>query len=135
MKTTIAMIAALFVSATAWAEDVSDSDKLVCSVNSIHLCLEVGGCFDVPPTEVDVPRFIVVDTRKGTLSTTKASGLNRSTTASNYQRENGRIVMQGIQNERAFSITIEEDIGALTGAVARDGIAVSVFGACTDADI
>jgi len=135
MKTVISAIAIVALSTSAWAEDLSDSDKILCSINTVQLCLEVGECFRVPPAELDIPHFIVVDTKSKTLSTTKSSGLNRSTPASNYVRANGRIVLQGVQNARAFSISIEEDIGVMTGAVARDGIAVAVFGACTDSQI
>jgi hypothetical protein len=43
--------------------------------------------------------------------------------------------LQGVENNRAYSILIEEDSGLLSAAIARDGITMSVFGACTDADI
>lgn len=36
---------------------------------------------------------------------------------------------------RAFSFVIDEATGHMTVAVSRDGLSVSVFGACTDADI
>ncbi len=45
------------------------------------------------------------------------------------------MIMQGIEQERAFGFVIDEASGLLTASVARDGLAVSVFGACTDADI
>ena len=42
-------------------------------------------------------------------------------------------LMQGIENGRAYSFVIEQDLGLLTAALARDGVTLSVFGACTDA--
>jgi len=40
-----------------------------------------------------------------------------------------------MEGGRAFSFVIDEATGLLTVAVARDGLSVSVFGACTDADV
>ena len=78
---------------------------------------------------------MVVDTRNKTVSTTKASGQNRSSPIANVSRFGGRIFLQGIENDRAFSFIIEEDSGVLTATVAHDGLSISVFGACTDANV
>jgi hypothetical protein len=40
-------------------------------------------------------------------------------------------VLQGYENGRAFSFMIDEATGDVTAAVARETVAVSVFGACT----
>jgi hypothetical protein len=50
-------------------------------------------------------------------------------------RDNQEIVLQGVEAGRAFSFVIDEATGLLTVAVASDGMSVSVYGACTDADI
>ena len=117
------------------AEDISGEDELLCSTGRIMLCVEDGECFDVPARDIDVPQFIIVDTRDKTISTTEASGQKRRTTANALERSGGKIFMQGIDNGRAFSFVIEEDSGVLTAAIAQHGITVSVFGACTDADV
>ncbi len=43
-------------------------------------------------------------------------------------------MLQGIEDGRVFGFVIDEESGVLTVSVARDGISVSVFGACTDAN-
>ena len=40
-------------------------------------------------------------------------------------------MLQGFENGRAFSFLIAEKTGRASIAVARDGLGVSVFGACT----
>jgi hypothetical protein len=50
-------------------------------------------------------------------------------------KNDGLIFLQGIEGGRAFSFVIEEAGGHMTVSVARDGISVNVFGACTDSDI
>ena len=114
------------------ADNVENADRLLCSTARIVVCFEDGDCMDMLPWEANVPQFLVVDTKKLTLSTTKASGENRSTPIRTLLREDGLIIFQGIEQGRAFSVVIDELTGILTAAVSRDGASVSVFGACTD---
>ena len=72
-----------------------------------------------------------MDLAAKTLSTTAASGENRSTPIKNLEREEGMIILQGYENGRAFSFVIAEEDGMASIAVARDGLSVAVFGACT----
>jgi hypothetical protein len=99
------------------------------------LCVEDGECFQISVLDADAPQFLIIDTRKKTISTTEASGEKRESPVANMSRNGGRIFLQGVENNRAFSILIEEELGRFSAAVARDGITQSVFGACTDADI
>ena len=101
----------------------------------MQVCFEDGDCYELHPWEANVPQFVVIDTKKKTLSTTKASDENRSTPIRTLQRQDGKIFLQGIEAGRAFSYVIDECTGLVTVAVSRDGLSVSVFGACTDADI
>jgi hypothetical protein len=74
---------------------------------------------------------IQVDLGSKTLSTTEASGESRSTPIKSVEREEGLIFLQGIEKGRAFSFVIAEEDGMASVAVARDGLSVAVFGACT----
>src|SRR3546814_13751277 len=47
------------------------------------------------------------------------------------QAESGRLVLQGTQFGRAWSAIIGQDSGTMVLAVAGDGVAFAVFGACT----
>ena len=132
------IIPATFILAVAGpvlADDVSDADRLLCSASEVTVCFESSDCVDVMPWELDMPQFVIVDLKKKMLSTTKASGENRSTPIRFLQRQDQEIILQGAEAGRAFSFVIDEVTGLLTVAVARDGLSVSVYGACTDADI
>ena len=85
--------------------------------------------------ELGVPEFVVVDLKTKSISTTKASDRERSTTFSNPIKEDGKIVFQGFEGGRAFSFVIHEATGYMSVAVTRDGMVVSAFGACTDTDL
>ena len=128
-------LALLLASAASIADDVSNSNRLLCSTSQLVVCFESGECVTMQPWEVGVPQFVVIDTKKKLISTTKASGENRSTPIRTLQREDATIFLQGVEAGRAFSFSIDEQTGLLTVAVSRDGLTVSVFGACTDSDI
>jgi len=129
---------AIFVSALsslALADDVTDADELLCSVVEVQACFESTECMKVMPWELNIPQFVIVDLKKKLISTTNASGENRSSPIRTLERSGQSIVLQGIEEGRAFSFNIDKKTGILTVAVARDGLTTSVFGACTNANL
>lgn len=133
-KSVLACLGVLAAS-TGLAEDLSDVDSFLCSVSQVSLCAETGECFDVQPWEIDMPQFVVVDTKRKMIATTRASNEQRSTGIANLHRNEGVIHLQGMEGSRAFSFVIDEITGLLTAAIAEDGLSLSVFGACTDANV
>jgi hypothetical protein len=134
-KINISLLVAFASCTVAQADDVTESDRMLCALSKIMLCVEDGECFPLSVLDADIPQFLIVDLKKKTITPTAASSDNRVSNIANLARDNGRTFLQGVENDGAYSILIEDDLGHFTGAVARDGIALSVFGACTDADI
>ena len=135
MKKIYIGIATLIAAVSAQADNLDGVDRLLCAAAQVQICIEFDTCYSATPSELDVPDFVVIDLDKKTVSTTKASNENRSTKFSTVATEAGLIYLQGMEGGRAFSFVIDEASGRLTVAVARDGLSVNVFGACTDADI
>lgn len=135
MKKLLIASACLILGSNATAENLDGVDEMICSAGQAQICLETGDCYAATPWELSVPDFVVIDTKKKTISTTKASGLNRSTEFSKVEKSDGLIYLQGIDRGRAFSFVIDEATGRMTVAISRDGLSVTVFGACTDTDI
>ena len=135
MKKLITIGSALLLSAPAIAENVEDADRIICASGQAQICLETGDCYDVPPFELNMPDFVLIDVKKKTLSSTEASKENRSTKVKLVESADGVMMIQGIENSRTFSLIIHEATGRLTAAISRDGLTVTVFGACTDADL
>jgi hypothetical protein len=133
-KIKIFALVALTACTAAQADDVSDSDRILCSISTLMLCTEDGQCFPLSALDLDVPQFLVFDLKKKTITTTKASTDHRVSEVANLVRDDNRIFVQGVENSGAYSILIEDDLGRFTGTITRDGITVSTFGACTDAD-
>ena len=117
------------------ADNLEGVDQMICATAQVQICIENDMCYSATPAELDVPDFVVIDTRRKTISTTKASNQNRSTEFTSVEKLDGLIYLQGVEGGRAFSFVIDEATGRMTVAVSRDGLSVSVFGACTDTDL
>lgn len=103
----------------AWADDLTGADRYLCA------------CASGSPDELDIPQFIEVDMVQKRVNTTKASKLNRTSPIDNLKRVDGKIVLQGLENQRAYSFLIDESTGSMSAAVAHDGCTVTAFGTCT----
>ena len=110
----------------ALAADFDGSKPLICSAIEANDCALGIGCLKGLAEDVNVPQFIRLDFSEKTLS---ARG--RTTTMQNHTRANGMLTIQGIENARAFSITVSENSGKLVGAIAGDEEGFVIFGACT----
>lgn len=118
----------------AHADDLGEADALLCAAVQAAVCFDDGECVVDLPWNVNIPQFIEVDLAAGRLATTAASGENRATPVDHLSRLDGTIVFHGFENGRAFSWVISELTGHATVAIARDGVTVAVFGACTPLD-
>ncbi len=135
MRKLAIVFAGILAGGLAQAENLEGVDKMICAAAQVQICIENDTCYAATPAELDIPSFVVIDTRKKTISTTRASDQNRSTPFTSVEKIDGLFYLQGIEGGRAFSFVIDEATGHMTVAVSRDGLSVSVFGACTDADI
>ena len=116
---------------TASADDLTGSNRILCAAVQATVCYEDGECAIDLPWNVNIPAFIEVDLDAKRLSSTTASGLNRTTPIEHVDRRDGTIVLQGFEMGRAFSWIITEATGQVSVAVAFEGAAVAVFGSCT----
>ena len=135
MKKLAIAVAGMVIGGLVQADSLEDVDRMVCAAAQVQICIESDTCYSATAAELDVPEFVVIDIRKKVISTTRASNLNRATTFNSVEKSDGLIYLQGIEGGRAFSFVIDEASGRMTVSIARDGIAVSVFGACTDTNL
>lgn len=133
LRRTVWILAALTSTSAAVlrGDDVSGKDQLLCTVIEATQCTPDGECRSDDLSELNIPQFLVIDLKAKTVSTTKASGQQRSSPIGNLVRDGGLIVIQGLENGRAFSFEIDETNGMASMAVARDGVTISGFGVCT----
>ena len=119
------------VPAPAPADDLGNSSMILCTIVVATLCFDDGECESGPPWNWNIPQFIEIDLAGKEMRTTRASDQNRSTAIKNLEREGGQIFLQGVEKGRAFSVAITKKTGMASFAVAREGVTVAAFGACT----
>lgn len=113
------------------ADDLTGSTTFLCAGVQATECLEGGECGIDLPRNLNMPAFVEVDLDAKLLSTTAASGLNRTTPITSLSRDDGMIFLQGYELGKGFSFVITEQTGHVTVAIAAEGRAVIVFGSCT----
>ena len=114
------------VALPALSADFDGSKPLICAAIETNDCALGTDCQKGLAENLNMPQFIRLDFTKKTMG---ASG--RSSPIQHQVREGGMLVMQGFENYRAWSITINETSGKLVGAIAGDQEGFLVFGACT----
>jgi len=135
MKRSVVASVGLLASSAALADNLEGADRLLCAPEQIMICVEEADCYPAHGSELGVPDFVIVDLKNKKMQTTKSSQQTRTTAFSNMSRTDGKIFLQGVENGRAFSFVINEVTGSLTVALSRDGVAVAVFGSCTNAKV
>ena len=60
----------------------------------------------------------------------RAFGEERTADIASQKVEQGRLILQGIQNGNAWSLTVSQESGVMSLAIAGDGVAVTAFGVC-----
>jgi len=117
--------------APAFGDDLSEAAAVLCSSSWAMVCTSDEVCESGPPWAWNIPQFVEVDLATKMLSTTEASGEDRTTPAEVLRREEGLIFIQGMEMGRTFSIVVAEDSGSMSAAISGEDFTVSVFGACT----
>lgn len=126
--------AAMLLGSAVIADDLANAERLICSTGSVLLCYEEGECASVIPFDVAMPDFVLIDVDARTISSAGAAHKNRSTPIGQLTRDDGVIYVQGKELGRAFSVVIDELTGRMSSAIAGDGLTITTFGACADAD-
>jgi hypothetical protein len=114
------------IAAPVLSADFDGSKPLICSSIEANDCALGLGCAKGLAEDIDAPQFIRLDFSGKTMSARgKTAPIERQA------RENGLLMVQGFENERAWSVTITESNGWLVGAIAGNEEGFVIFGACT----
>lgn len=123
---------ALLLCGAVAADDLTDSDSLLCYAHSAARCeVEGATCTVKTPWQLNLPDFIKLNLDAKRAETTEASGEVRQTPIRTVERSNGIILLQGVQGERAFSWLITEATGEGTLTVSSLAAGLTVFTVCT----
>jgi len=117
------------VALSPWAAAAAPLDgsmPMLCAVHQLMDC-EADNCERTSPEEAQVPPFVRIDVQKRLLSSVDGA---RTSPISQMNRTNGRLMLQGMQNQRVWGIVINEQSGRMWATLGEDDGAIVLSGAC-----
>ena len=106
---------------------VDGSAPFVCAVTSLFECAGDEGCGRESPEGANLPRFVRIDLAQQSVRSLDGS---RAAPIHHAERADGRLLLQGGQEGRGWTLLVVESSGDMTAAVVGDEGAFVVRGAC-----
>jgi hypothetical protein len=122
-----ALLSLGLLASTASAAPLDGTVPMLCALNSVVECTRRGDCERSTPEDAQVPPFVRIDVGKRLLSTVDGG---RTSPIASVQRANGRLMVQGTQNERVWGAVINEQTGQMSATVGEDDGAIVISGTC-----
>jgi hypothetical protein len=122
----------IVVPLTASAGDFDGSKPLLRAIIEVVECTEGGECERRTVQDIDIPRFFRIDFKGKTITGKRLNGDLRTTKIEKMQNTDGKLILQGVQNDKAWSVVITKGTGNMTLTVSDDQTGFIIFGACTD---
>jgi hypothetical protein len=114
------------VAAPAAAGPYDGSRPFLCAVATVMECDGSGQCERHVGDASSVLTFIRIDVGARTVT-----AANRRTTLGSATRLDGQLILQGGENGRGWSATVEEETGQMAAAIVDNDHTFSLFGGCT----
>jgi len=114
------------------AADFDGSKPLLCATIETFECGSGIECQRGTAQSVNLPQFLKIDFKDKKISGTRESGEVLTTEIENMERSDGKLVLQGTQNNKGWSMLINEVTGKMTITASDDQAGFVVFGACTN---
>lgn len=128
---TLALLAAIFILPhSASAEVIDGSSPCLCAITDVVECDSVGNCAEVEPEEVNIPTFIRIDLENKKLMDINSTG-SKTTAIKNIEQAAGKLILQGAENQRAWSMMVTKDTGEMSASVSGEDYGFLLFGDCT----
>lgn len=113
------------------AAQFDGSDALLCALVQIIECEADRECHPVTTEMAMIPRFLKINFEKNSISATEESNRTDVSVLKNFERVDGRLIIQGAENGRGWTIVISEKTGKMSATVSDEDVGFVVFGACT----
>ena len=113
------------------AGDFDGSIPLICAVVETIECRENGNCKNGTADSINIPQFLKVSFKSKTITGKKAEGEVKTTEIENMERSDGKLILQGTQTNKGWSMVIDEANGKMVLTASDSQVGFVVFGACT----
>lgn len=134
MNTLKVLCLSLVVSVTVFqarAASFDGSEPLICASVEAYDCGAGSECFKGTAESINAPQFIRLDFEQKLTRATRLGGEERTAKIEKVTREEGKIILQGVQMGLGWSMTIAQESGAMVLTAAGEQVAFVIFGACT----
>ena len=109
------------------AAPMDGSAPMLCALNSVIECSRRGDCERSDPDEAGIPPIIRVDVPQRRLTSMDGA---RTSPITNVQRNSGKLMIQGMQNERVWGAVIDEASGRMSATAGEADGAFVLIGTC-----
>jgi len=138
MLLSITLLCTVFIPLSVVASVFDGSKPLYCALMDTIQCVPGGECTEIEPEEVNLPDFLVINFKKKIITTTKESGIQRSSKIENRKLIDGKLIVQGaedgfegVRDGLGWSIAINESTGKMVFTGSGDDVGFVFFGSCT----
>ena len=121
-----ALVGLAFSPSLLMAAPLDGSAPILCAIHAVMDC-EAGNCERSSAEEAQVPPFVRVDLQRRLLSSVDGA---RTSPIGQTQRAGGRLMFQGMQNQRVWGAVINEETGTMWATIGEDDGAIVLAGAC-----
>ena len=125
------MLAAAAPTALKAASEFDGSKDLLCATLRATDCGRASACEFGQPDEFNVPSFFTVSFGDKAIRAIRPDQSALDTAIQSKSSQDGRLILQGIENGRGWSAAISEQTGRVVVSVAGEDVAFAVFGTCT----
>ena len=113
------------------ASDFDGSKPLLCAVVDVRDCGVESDCQKGYADNMEIPLFLKIDFKENRISSTKESAKVVSTAIENLSKRDGKMIMQGAEHGRGWSMILSEETGKMSVTVSEENFGLVIFGACT----
>lgn len=125
-------LAVLSLPLPSMATDPDDTKPLLCAtIDAIECDGRSSECLAGTTETVNLPQFVRIHLKEKKIEAIKQGGESLSSTIMTHKREDGKLILQGMENGRGWSLVIVEETGKMSAAIAGDQVGFVVFGNCT----
>jgi hypothetical protein len=109
------------------AAPMDGTAPILCALQSVMECSNGRPCERATAEDTGVPAFVRIDVPRRLLSSVDGA---RTSPIATSQRANGRLMLQGMQNERVWGAVINEATGHMSATIGEHDGAMVISGAC-----
>ena len=107
------------------------SAPLICAVIEVFECSVEQDCIEGTLESMNIPQFVKIDFANNKIVTSDEIAETRESPINNFDKAEGVLILQGIQNGRGWSMVITDETGKMTVTASGGSGGFVIFGACT----